>query len=126
MENLGDPRVRGRLRLGIGHVREVVFCVGRVLPVAVVHGDVAVVAVIGRLYEASSQKPHAHGEKESQRGHYFRSRSEGERAREDAKVVGLARTLKGPGEKQREQKSCRVDAMHTQDCPVISLHYIKT
>lgn len=33
---------------------------------------------------------------------------------------------KGPGKREVEMKRGRVDAMHTQDCPVICLQYIKT
>lgn len=49
VEDLRDAGVGGRSGRGVGCFGQVVLRVGRVVPVAVIDGDVAVVAVVGRF-----------------------------------------------------------------------------
>lgn len=49
VEDLWYAGVGGRTGRGVGRLGQVVLTVGRVVPVAVIDGDVAVVPVVGRL-----------------------------------------------------------------------------
>lgn len=112
MEHLGDQGV-DRLtplwdyRLRVGDLREEVLRVGRVLPVAVDVGDVAVVPVVSRLhYEAPSQEPQGESEEQARRGHCFHSRGKketGVKMEEKKKIWWMLLELKidrGPAERE--------------------------